>query len=112
MAKDFGQKIVSCPDNDLALFTVGCVGETSKDILLGQIRKIVKDFLMGHARSEIFNNVVNGNSHPPDARFRAPFSWFDGNNVSIVHAPIVIRNVGMRKCSEEIATVGIRGSVA
>jgi hypothetical protein len=40
---------------------------------------------MGHSGGEIFENIVNSNSHPPDAGFTTALPRFDGDDILVVH---------------------------
>lgn len=70
-------------------FTLSVSGEgnTCADILPGKIREILQNFIFGHARGEVLQNVVNGNSKTSDAGFTASLTGLDRNAVFIVHDP-------------------------
>lgn len=75
-------------------FAVGGVTQTGLNILSGEIRKILEDFLLGHSRGEIVQDIVDGDSHPADARLPAAFAGFDGDNVSVVRHGVIFGNLG------------------
>lgn len=46
------------------------------DVFLREIGKVVKNFRGSHARSQVRQNVVDGDSHASNARTAAAFSSF------------------------------------
>ena len=65
---------------------VSRVAQAGQNVLFAQVRKLFKDFLVGHSGGQIVENVINRNPHPPDAGLPRPFPWLDGNQSSVVHA--------------------------
>jgi len=55
------------------------------NVFLRKLGKIVQNFCMRHSRSQPTQNIINGNSHSPDARLSTAFPWFDRNDVAIAY---------------------------
>ena len=45
----------------------------------GEIGKIIQYFLFGHPRGEVVENVIDGDTEPPDARLASAFAGLDCN---------------------------------
>ena len=65
---------------------VGRVAQAGQNVLFVQVREFIEDFLMGHSRRQIVENVMNRYPYPSDAGLPCPFSRLDGNQFSVVHA--------------------------
>ena len=53
------------------------------------VRKIAQDLLVGHARSQIIEDVVNRYAQASDARFTAALSRFYRDDLRIIHSQTV-----------------------
>ena len=61
------------------------ITEARENIFFRQVREFVEDLFMGHAGGQIVEHVVDGNAHPPDARFSASFPRVYGDNAFVFH---------------------------
>jgi len=85
-ARGSRQKGVSCRRRHTQPpLPIRCEGETGADVLRGQIRKVGKDLLGRHPRSQVFQDVLHGQAQSPDARLAAAFVRFNRNQLRVVH---------------------------
>ena len=62
-------------------FSFSSKSETSKNILLCQLGKIRKDIIVGHARRQPTQNIINGDTGVPYARLSETFFGINANDV-------------------------------
>src|ERR1043165_3794194 len=75
-----------------SVFTLCGIGQTSANIVLREAREICEHFLLGHARSKIFQHIVNRNPHPANTRLPAPLARLDSDDVAVVHDWIIAKS--------------------
>src|ERR1700674_975974 len=63
-------------------FPIRREGQTSADVLGGEIRKIGQNFRLGHVRRQIVENVVDGDPQARDTRLTAHLVRLDGNDLA------------------------------
>lgn len=83
------------------LISVSSVSKTSEQILFRKVWKVMQNFFVGHSRSHVFENIVNGDSHSADTRFATAHFGIKGNEFSIINR-FHVKNVNLlkRKSSE------------
>src|SRR5919202_516888 len=64
---------------------IGRVAEAGAHILFGKVREVGQHPLDRRARSQIREDVIDGDAHTADARFAAALPGFDRNDVPIRH---------------------------
>ena len=79
------QKAVSCHGCRQTLFSVCGKGEACADVLSRQLREVSQNLLLAHAGSEVLKDVGDRDPHSADARFAAPLSRLNRNNLQVVH---------------------------
>jgi hypothetical protein len=64
-------------------FPIGCERKASQNIFVGQVIEVFEDFLLGHPRRKIAQDIIDSYPHSSDARFAAPFTGFNGYNLLV-----------------------------
>src|SRR6266566_3680883 len=67
-------------------FTVRRVGQTRANILLGELRIIIEDFLMRHAGGQPAQDVARGNAEASNAGLAPALARFNCDDALIAHA--------------------------
>ncbi len=84
--RGYGRTEVSCNPCQGFLFAVGGVGETGKDIVVGEVGEVYKDFFGSHAGGKVGEDIIDGDTHTSDAGFAATLARFEGDDVLVVHS--------------------------
>ncbi len=63
--------------------TLRSILKTGENVFLRQIGKIIEDFFIGHAGSQIAEHIVHGDSHSSNARLTAALARLDSDDISI-----------------------------
>jgi hypothetical protein len=69
----------------------GRILQTSPDILLFQVGKVLKDLRLGGARPEHFEHIFDPNPHSPDTRPARALFGIKGDAFEVVHRGTVCR---------------------
>ena len=59
--------------------------ETGKNVFLGQVRKIIQKFLVGHSGRKIIQHIINSNPQTTNAGFTTSFTRFNCYNFCIIY---------------------------
>jgi len=68
------------------LFAISGVGETRKNIVVGEVGEVYKDFFGSHAGGKVGEDIINGDTHTSDAGFAAALARFESDDVLVVHS--------------------------
>src|SRR5512135_615017 len=64
---------------------IGREGEASPNVLPRQLREVFEDFSLRHARSQVFEHIVNRDAKPANARLAAALARLDSDDIAVVH---------------------------
>ena len=84
-AKDADRAAVSRRHSPPTICKIGREGEGGRDVVVGQLGKIVEDLRPAHTRGEPAEDITDGDPHAANAGLPAAFSRFDRDDLSVVH---------------------------
>ena len=64
---------------------VGRKRQGSPNILLGEFREVVNDFIFRHSGGQLAENIIYRNSQAPNARFAAALAGLYGDNLAVIY---------------------------
>jgi hypothetical protein len=70
---------------DQASLTVGRIGKTGEDVVLGEFRVIPDNFLVRHSCRKPPQHIFHRDPHAADARAAAAFPRLDGDDLTVIH---------------------------
>lgn len=81
----FDRKEASHLRSKQVTLTIGCILQTSRDVLRRKVREISQDFFPRHARGKIFEHIINSDAHTANTWLATAFARLDRNDVLIAH---------------------------
>src|SRR6266851_7687578 len=84
--RDYGQRVASWVNGRYQFaLAIGSKSQAGTNVFLRQVWKVVKDFVLGHARGQIFQHIVHRDAHATDAGLSTALARFDRNSVLVIH---------------------------
>lgn len=65
--------------------TLCCVFEARQDVVFGEVREIVEDFLVSHPGGQIAQHVINRDAHPANAGLATALARLDRDDILVTH---------------------------
>src|SRR5437870_6183611 len=87
------RRAISCSwHGNQSAFTISGESDAGLQIVASEIRKIFKDLFFRHVGSQIFQDLIDGDSQSTNTRFATAFVWVNCDLIPVIHLPTLWLN--------------------